>query len=323
MAKSSNKILYIAGGLFFAAAIGGTIYYFAKKKKEKSAEPAEENMLDEGDNANEKGDSKKEFPKFLPPSKSGNPYLPPKSGNSYLPAPSGQSKRKDEFPIGKGSSGERVKLIQQALLKAYGKGILPKFGADGYWGKELESALQSRKISFPISESAYNSFFHSGGSSNATISDPSGLAKNLRLAIYSKNKEKTLIELRKIKTVSDYTAVNEIFKNAPLGVVRYTLVNAALSFFPSKDKESFRVEFLRMGLKYNPNKNLWSLSGIKPMVLTHRDTIFTTADGNSFRVPAGFRIGHLVGQEDGTAEILTADGKRLFASSATLKTLNK
>ena len=321
MAKSSNKILYIAGGLFFVAAIGGTIYYFAKKKKEKAAEPSEENMLDEGENSNEKGGSVKEFPAYVPPSKSGNSYLPPhKSGNPYLPVPS-QPKRKDEFPIGKGSSGERVKLIQQALMKAYGKGILPKFGADGYWGKELESALQSRKISFPISESAYNSFFHSGGNSNASISDPTSLAKNLRLAIYSKNKEKTLTELRKIKSVADYTAVNNIFKNTPLGVVRFTLVNAALSFFPAKDKESFRVEFLRMGLKYNPNKNLWSLSGIKPMVLTHRDTVFTTADGKSFRVPAGFRIGHLVGQEDGTAEILTAEGKRLFASSATLKTL--
>ena len=312
MAKSSKKILYIAGGLFFVAAIGGTIYYFSKKKKGNPGAGEGENLLEE-ENTTERENPVKQFPAFNPPSKSGSSYLP-------LPSP---AKRKDEFPIGKGNSGEKVKLIQLALIKAYGKGILPKFGADGYWGTELESALQSKHIPFPISEVAFNNFFKTGNNSPAPISDPSGIAKNLRLAIFSKDKEKTLTELRKINSVADYSAVNAVFKNTPLGIVRYTLVNAILSFFNGKDNEVFRTDFFRIGLKFDSTKNQWSLSGIQPMVLTHRDTIFTTADGKSFRVPAGFRIGHLVNQEDGTAEILTADGKRLFASSATLKTLNK
>lgn len=310
MAKSNKKLLLIAGGLLFVAAIGGTIYYFKKKKgSEQNSEG--ENLLEE-ENTTEKEGSVKSFPAFVPPAKSGNTYLPPAPSNP---------KRKDVFPIGNGSSGEKVKLIQLALIKTYGKGILPKYGADGYWGKELESALQSKNIPFPISEASFNSFFKTGGTTASQISDAGTIAKNLRTAIFSRNKEKTLVELRKIKSVADYSSVNEIFKKIPFGIVRYTLVNAALSYFSGKDKEAFRTEFFRMGLKFDSTKNQWTLSGILPMVITNRDTVFTTADGKSFSVPAGFRIGQLVSQEDRTAEILTADGKRLFASSATLKTL--
>lgn len=60
------------------------------------------------------------------------------------PTSSGSSTpRNDKFPIAKGSKGDLVKRVQNALIKAYGAGCLPKFGADGIWGNETEACLKS------------------------------------------------------------------------------------------------------------------------------------------------------------------------------------
>lgn len=52
--------------------------------------------------------------------------------------------RNDKFPIAKGSRGDLVTRLQNALIKAYGASVLPKFGADGIWGNETENALKSK-----------------------------------------------------------------------------------------------------------------------------------------------------------------------------------
>lgn len=57
------------------------------------------------------------------------------SGGSSAP-------RNDKFPIAKGSQGDLVKKLQNALIKTYGAGCLPKFGADGKWGNETEACLK-------------------------------------------------------------------------------------------------------------------------------------------------------------------------------------
>src|SRR5437899_11515365 len=41
-----------------------------------------------------------------------------------------------EFPLAKGSKGNNVRLLQEALIAKYGKSILPKYGADGDFGTE-------------------------------------------------------------------------------------------------------------------------------------------------------------------------------------------
>jgi hypothetical protein len=57
------------------------------------------------------------------------------SGGGYIP-PS----RNDNFPLKKGSFGEKVKELQRALLK-YDAKALPKYGVDGDFGTETENAL--------------------------------------------------------------------------------------------------------------------------------------------------------------------------------------
>lgn len=48
------------------------------------------------------------------------------------------------WPLKRGSKGNEVKKLQQALIAAYGTGILPKFGADGDWGSETDGAVKAK-----------------------------------------------------------------------------------------------------------------------------------------------------------------------------------
>ena len=45
-----------------------------------------------------------------------------------------------KFPLRKGSSSEEVRKIQEYILSK-NPGLLPKYGADGQWGSETESAV--------------------------------------------------------------------------------------------------------------------------------------------------------------------------------------
>jgi len=48
------------------------------------------------------------------------------------------------FPLKKGSRGDLVAALQNALIAAYGKALLPKYGADADWGTETDTAVQSK-----------------------------------------------------------------------------------------------------------------------------------------------------------------------------------
>ena len=48
---------------------------------------------------------------------------------------------KDSYPLKKGSRGNNVTSLQQLILKI-DKSLLPKYGADGDFGSETESAVQ-------------------------------------------------------------------------------------------------------------------------------------------------------------------------------------
>lgn len=48
------------------------------------------------------------------------------------------------FPMSFGSRGEKVKQLQKALMTLF-PGSLPRYGADGVWGTETETALKNNK----------------------------------------------------------------------------------------------------------------------------------------------------------------------------------
>lgn len=66
------------------------------------------------------------------------------SDTSFSPSPSGNGG--STFPLREGSRSEAVRQLQNALIRKYGKSILPRFGADGWMGKETIAALKSKGL---------------------------------------------------------------------------------------------------------------------------------------------------------------------------------
>ena len=54
------------------------------------------------------------------------------------------SSKSCKFPLQKGSKGDCVKQLQQALINAFGKAVLPKYGADKDWGSETDKAVKEK-----------------------------------------------------------------------------------------------------------------------------------------------------------------------------------
>ena len=70
--------------------------------------------------------------------------------------------KNDSFPLKRGSKGNRVTQLQNALVKKYGASILPKYGVDGMFGKEVEAALVRAKMPTSINETNYTKLVGSG-----------------------------------------------------------------------------------------------------------------------------------------------------------------
>lgn len=55
--------------------------------------------------------------------------------------PMGTAALASSFPLKKGSKNVYVEQLQQALINNFGPGVLSRFGADGDWGSETETAM--------------------------------------------------------------------------------------------------------------------------------------------------------------------------------------
>lgn len=90
---------------------------------------------------------------------------PPKSSSAPKPgSKSGVNKstQAKPFPLKMGDKNSFVKNFQLGLIKKHGKSILPKYGADGSFGKELAAAIRKiQKLSatspVSVSETLYKS----------------------------------------------------------------------------------------------------------------------------------------------------------------------
>lgn len=138
--KKNKKGKYILIGLGVIALAGTAAFFYHQHRKKQNNLFAED--LISPDNS------------FEPPVVS----IPAKSS-------SGSSGSSSDFPLKKGSRGPLVKNIQKALIARYGKSILPKFGADGHWGSEMQAALKKKGLPTIISESLFNKVLTSGAAS--------------------------------------------------------------------------------------------------------------------------------------------------------------
>lgn len=206
--------------------------------------------------------------------------------SNYTPNPKPKPSRNDNFPLKKGSKGENVKALQEALIAKYGKSILPKYGADSDFGSELVNALKKAGLPDSIDETTYNVLVK--GSSP----DPSATATQLYAAATKKDYAKTISLLKTLRNTSDYKAVSDVFVNYRINGVRQTLVNGLLnSFGDEKQKQGIRLAFSNMGLKYDGSK--WSLSGFdnSNTLITNRTSKVWKNPKTYVQVPANMVLG--------------------------------
>lgn len=213
------------------------------------------------------------------------PKVIPKK-TTYNPPP--VVERSDDFPLSKGSRGENVRRLQEALITKYGRQILPKYGADADFGSETVNALKKLGLPTTITESTLNVI------AQGTVVNPSTIGKDLYNAAIAKDFNKAVSLLQKMKTVDDYSKASEQFKQNRINGVRQTLVNGLLNTFTSEtQKQKIKFEFLRIGLQFDGNK--WSLSGIDglPIVTIMPTTVWVNAR-ESVKVPARMVLGNEV-----------------------------
>lgn len=196
--------------------------------------------------------------------------------------------RSDAFPLQKGSRGENVRQLQEALMLKYGKSVLPKWGADGDFGSELAAALKKLGLPQTIDQSAFNVI------AQGTVTDPATVGKDLYNATGAKDYTKVLFLLQKLKSVGDYSAASAVYKQNRVNGVRQTLVNGLLNTFSSEvQKQAIKFQFLRMGLQFDGSK--WSLAGFdgKAIVTKTPTSVWLNAT-ESVTVPARMVLGNEV-----------------------------
>jgi hypothetical protein len=201
----------------------------------------------------------------------------------------------DDFPLRKGSKGENVRLLQEALIRKYGSKTLPKHGADGDFGTETANALKKLKMPATISETFFNVLTQGSDSTAGGGSDLSSLAVKIYNATMKRDFNTVLSLLKNIKSSSDYSTVSEAFKQYRLSTgVRKTLVTGLLDTFnTASQKQQLRLAFAAMGLTYDGNK--WSLSGIDgiPIVTVIPAKVWINAN-TAVTVPARMVLGNEV-----------------------------
>lgn len=209
----------------------------------------------------------------------------------------------DDFPLRKGSQGARVIQVQNALIK---KGAAIK--ADGIFGPATLSALKAQGYNNTIDETA---FIKLTGSTPAlqVIFNPADLAKKLLSATNRKSVPDVQYILQQIKTVNEYTAVNEQYKK--LLLISKTIVTHLLDYAFKEDeaaRELIRIEFLRIGLRVN-EAGVWSLQGIQLYkdLITIRPTVVIDAWENRLPVKGNTILGDEVKVENGMTWFRSVD----------------
>lgn len=241
------------------------------------------------------------------------PEVPSVPSKAFSTSATTKPQRNDEFPLKKGSKGDKVKALQEALIAKYSKSLLPKYGADGDFGTELQTALQSKGLPLTVDESTFN----------ALVKTRSFDAGTLAKAIYSATTQKKFNDvtaaLKQLRSTSDYSAVSEKFKNYRINGVRQTLVNGLLNVFTAPaQKDAIRMELIRIGLKYDGDK--WSLSGLpEKRIITTRPTKVWLNRHKAIEVPANTVLGSEIATRNGYTLFETFNNQKLITQTNSIK----
>jgi hypothetical protein len=218
----------------------------------------------------------------------------------------------DNFPLKRGSWGNRVTLMQQALSKTLADKFSQYTGIDGQFGPGTEKALLAAGYSSTIDEPTFNTITGgSGSSSSDTGFNAAEIAASLYQNANSKNSNGVINALKQIRNTSDYTAVNTLFKSK--GFISRTIVTDLLDdAFPYDEaaRTKIKAEFFRIGLKQDKATFKWSLSGLSGIrdVMTMNDTIIMDANKNRIPVRRNTILGDEMKSENGLTCFKAIDG---------------
>ncbi|MCZ8214847.1 MAG: hypothetical protein O9262_01340, partial [Cyclobacteriaceae bacterium] len=182
------------------------------------------------------------------------------------------SSASDSFPLKRGSRGTRVIMLQQALAKT-----TPSIMIDGQFGPQTAGALKTAGYPEIVDEILFNKITGSAKGSVQVVFNPSALAESLYKGAQAKNLAQVMDILKQLKSVTEYSAVNEYYKKQSF--ISKTIVTDLLEYaFKSNEaaKVQVRNEFLRIGLKVS-SAGTWSLQGIRLYkdLVTIRETVVT------------------------------------------------
>lgn len=236
------------------------------------------------------------------------------------------------FPLRQGSRGKLVAELQEALIRAYGKDSLPKYGADGSWGTETTKALADNKQPTTISKADLDkikSLSAKGGDGILDTSKPptvtsfvltaanAGVTSTALYAAIKANSFSTTVPLLlRMKSPADYKLVGDLFKQLPWdGIRRFTLVTAVFTTFTAADQKKKLTDIFKgIGLKQDPKTSNWSnpLGGINANVETIEQTTIWDGSGIELEVPAHTLLGEKLSQEMDIVRFRTADGWDMY-----------
>jgi hypothetical protein len=226
------------------------------------------------------------------------------------------SSASDSFPLKRGSRGTRVTQLQQALART-----TPGLAIDGQFGTQTASALKAAGFSEMVDETLFNKITGSAKASLTVVFNPAALALSLYTGAQAKNIVQVLSVLKQMKTVSEYSAVNEYYKKQSF--ISKTIVTDLLEYaFKGNEtaKAQLKNEFLRMGLKVS-STGAWSLQGIRLYddLITIRDTVVMDDKGNRIPVRRNTILGEEVEVANGMTWFKSIDNSMLKVPTQDVK----
>lgn len=246
----------------------------------------------------------------------------PASYTSSTSSSRSASTGRTSFPLKRGSRGLQVTQLQQAIAKIIGTAAMnANGGIDGQFGPGTANALKMAGYPEVIDESTFNKLTGNSGQSLQVVFNPSDIALKLYRAAQSKNVDGVLSQLKLIKSVSDYSSVNEYYKKQ--GFISKTIVNDLLNYAFSTNenvKEQIRSEFKRIGLK-SDTSGRWSLQGVPLFkdLITLRETFVIDAQSNRIPVRRNTILGDEIRNQNGMTWFKSIDNSILKVPTQDVK----
>ncbi len=251
----------------------------------------------------------------------GDTQTPPIVNASIIPSTKTVS-RNDHFPLKKTSFGNRVSVLQQALVDAYGSSILPKWGVDKDWGSETDAALIKKGYPTNMDASTYNDVLERLAKVKASSIDHRNIGMKLRSATIANDFGSVKLELSKMNSTNDYSQVSNVYKTMLINGVRKTLVNGLLDQFKqSTERSHIQNEFLRMGLR--ESNGTWSLSGLgsvsgRKIKTKHTSNVWDD-QGTGIAIPKGTVLGKELQTRNGVTMFEGSLGNTLYVHTSAVR----